>query len=911
MAGIIVGSVGVTVYPSTERFWQEFKAKTKAGAEQAGEQLANDLSSRIAGRLARAVTQGLQSSAPGQQGRRAGVDYADAFTREVKTRIEAAVRSLGPRVRVDADTSPARAEMEALRRGIRETEAHLRIGRIDDAQAIAQINAIQARLEVLARTDPDVRVRVNAAAASAQLATLQAQTNTLGQSVANIGTQAQGSTSRLQRLLRVAALLAPALIPIGAVAVPAILALGAGAGVAGLAVYGLAKDVDALSSAAVKSELSTLTADLRELSGVAARGAAPALVDGMEQLRELLPGITDDVSLISAQVATVAGNTGVGFVRIFEAAAPVIDRMLNGLVRFSDGFATFGGSPEFQRFLEYAEAKIPEVKAFLVEFGTAIGHIVEAAAPWGSIVLGAFTAVSQAINAIPIPILTQLITTFELLLVLKMANALSAIGVSTTAMATAFAAARTAGAGMAASLGAAALASGPLLLALAAIAGAAYGITHMTVKIADSTEHFGELTAAIRADNLALGDNTKQALAATLQQDGLAKVAEKAGLSLQDVIGGITGTDGEFQTLGETLNTTGDLSLDLTNELRSLRTGFENDTAAAEALEKLLAGPVPSAFEKLGQKASYTTVTINGTTFAMKDQTSAADVLKNALDNLSGKKVDAAQAELAFQSSIFSVTAALRESSGAFDSNTAEGVANQQAILGLIEQANAHAQAVFEQTGSVDAATAALEADKQKLYETALAAGENTAAVQEMIDKYAAVPSDVTTTVIANTENARTNIDALYASIQNLPREVRIAAESTLGVPAADGAIYKGFANGGLTAASYAEGAHVAEIAQPTYRLWAEPETGGEAYIPMALSKRARSTAILNTVAERFGLALTSKIGAYSSGAVVGSSVPSAGGGRGPLIGSLAISEVSDANGTATALVRRLVMLDA
>jgi TP901 family phage tail tape measure protein len=58
------------------------------------------------------------------------------------------------------------------------------------------------------------------------------------------------------------------------------------------------------------------------------------------------------------------------------------------------------------------------------------------------------------------------------------------------------------------------------------------------------------------------------------------------------------------------------------------------------------------------------------------------------------------------------------------------------------------------------------------------------------------------------------------------------------------------------TGRSYAEG-HVAQIAPAgSWRLWAEPETGGEAYIPLAASKRARSAAILADVAARFGMGL-------------------------------------------------------
>lgn len=44
-------------------------------------------------------------------------------------------------------------------------------------------------------------------------------------------------------------------------------------------------------------------------------------------------------------------------------------------------------------------------------------------------------------------------------------------------------------------------------------------------------------------------------------------------------------------------------------------------------------------------------------------------------------------------------------------------------------------------------------------------------------------------------------------------------------------------------------------------RLWAEPETGGEAYIPLAASKRGRSTEILSRVAQKFGYGLTQYAG--------------------------------------------------
>lgn len=78
------------------------------------------------------------------------------------------------------------------------------------------------------------------------------------------------------------------------------------------------------------------------------------------------------------------------------------------------------------------------------------------------------------------------------------------------------------------------------------------------------------------------------------------------------------------------------------------------------------------------------------------------------------------------------------------------------------------------------------------------------------------------------------------------------------GTTMADGGILR-FADGGVT--RFANGGrrehHVAQIARAgEWRVWAEDETGGEAYIPMAKSKRARSTQILRAVAHQFGYSL-------------------------------------------------------
>ncbi|MEV7804984.1 hypothetical protein AB0O28_18745 [Microbispora sp. NPDC088329] len=76
---------------------------------------------------------------------------------------------------------------------------------------------------------------------------------------------------------------------------------------------------------------------------------------------------------------------------------------------------------------------------------------------------------------------------------------------------------------------------------------------------------------------------------------------------------------------------------------------------------------------------------------------------------------------------------------------------------------------------------------------------------------------------------------------------------------------------------------HVAQIGAPgAIRIWNEPETSGEAYIPLALSKRARSEAILDQVAGMFG-------GAFVKAAPAGG-MPVAGGDGASMGGAMYIT---------------------
>ncbi|MEU0857420.1 hypothetical protein ABZ352_18550 [Streptomyces griseofuscus] len=130
--------------------------------------------------------------------------------------------------------------------------------------------------------------------------------------------------------------------------------------------------------------------------------------------------------------------------------------------------------------------------------------------------------------------------------------------------------------------------------------------------------------------------------------------------------------------------------------------------------------------------------------------------------------------------------------------------------------------------------------------------------IKELKDKQVAITAP-NKTPIQQVQAIQSRINSLTGKTVNVTVKY-----TTLGQPYvsthAEGGVVR-YAEGGLRRATdrvraFAQGAeqHIAQIARPgEWRLWAEPETGGEAYIPLAPSKRKRSEAILNQVAQMFG----------------------------------------------------------
>jgi hypothetical protein len=191
------------------------------------------------------------------------------------------------------------------------------------------------------------------------------------------------------------------------------------------------------------------------------------------------------------------------------------------------------------------------------------------------------------------------------------------------------------------------------------------------------------------------------------------------------------------------------------------------------------------------------------------------------------------------------------------DQNTLSGASNAASLAEVAGKAQAAAKAQYDMdvtTMGAKAATdkyvATLGTNRQAFIDGAVAAGYNKDEVVKLADQVYGLPSKKEIDILASTASASRQVDGFIAGI---PKSilVNIVANPIGGsgrpqIKQANGGVVDYYANGGLAES------HVAQIAPAgAMRVWAEPETGGEAYIPLASSKRARSLAIWEETGRR------------------------------------------------------------
>jgi septal ring factor EnvC (AmiA/AmiB activator) len=256
-----------------------------------------------------------------------------AFGAKLRAVVAEAQASI-PDINVDADTSPARAEVQELRARLAAL-ADVRVGiDIDAGTALAEIQAIQERLELLSIQRHDIDVRVDAARAAAQLAALDAEVDSV--KILNIKALADtsGASSALMGLgVQMAILTAIPLGPvlaagIGAIASAAV-AAGAGVGVLALAAVPAIKGVtEAITAKSAADKEASSASDNSVAAGNRAAQSALQTVGAQQALTSAHRNAARSIAQASEQIENAERSVAQASQRAAEQRRQAVDSVV-------------------------------------------------------------------------------------------------------------------------------------------------------------------------------------------------------------------------------------------------------------------------------------------------------------------------------------------------------------------------------------------------------------------------------------------------------------------------------------------------------------------------------------------------------------------------------------------------------
>lgn len=410
-----------------------------------------------------------------------------------------------------------------------------------------------------------------------------------------------------------------------------------------------------------------------------------------------------------------------------------------------------------------------------------------------------------------------------------------------------------------------------------ALGGAAILATLWASEQGKAAQRTEELTRTLDENTGAFTENTAAKVASNLQDAGALDAARTLGIALDDVTGALLGQEDARRRVEGAIERTrakeqeaatdtslytqelvrqGDAASLLERQMGVQADSLEAAQGASENLREAT-GKTSDAMSAAEENVSALSEGLDRGTASGEDAKAAIDELTQALEDLNGPALSANEAEIRFQEALDAVTASVTENGQTLDLNTEAGRKNQGQLNELARASAERANAVLNQTGSEAQFRAELDRGRQALYEAAIQTGMTEDAAWQYVDSVLAIPASKATDVEFRSSAAEQRAAAFRDILSRIPNSIVVTAEMRATNPyyadKKDGGVIDYYAQGGVRREN-----HVAEIAPAgnTVRVWAEPETGGEAYIPLSPAKRQRSEAILEDVANRFGLSV-------------------------------------------------------
>lgn len=587
------------------------------------------------------------------------------------------------------------------------------------------------------------------------------------------------------------AMLAPAISPLAAFAVAGAGALGI-MGVSGvLAVKGISDQLK--NGGPLANEFGEGLNTLREQAEALGQSSAVGMLEGYNRsiatLDAYMPGLTQQTGEYSRALGNLGSNTLAGVLGSLRTLDPVFQMFTGYLGDMTGKLAGIGSSNGLQRFGNYALATMPLVVSTLDSLIRGLSNLLVALSPLGNVALTSLKVFGDILTVIPHEVLTLLT-----------GGALGAYAAFST-WSSLIPLIQSFGVMLNMSLGPVGL----IVAGVGAIAGVMIGAAAATK---DNTAATMGYTAALQRDNGIIAENVRAHTAQEIAKSKAGVGAQKLGLSLELLTKAATGDTIAQERLGNELdrldrksrdsaNTTAsmggvnveamksnhglqaaikDVREELTNQSGALQSSIDYQKRFDEAMgsTNASAGAQSSELSVLAAMYGTSVTNIRGaeeaeratadqlakTTLQMQLQNDAGGLLKMQLDLLSGKSLSFEQAQNGFEKQLQSSTAAMQANGTAIDGNSEAAVNNRGSILGMVQSAQASAEAYGTMTGKSEDARAKLVELREKIIENMVANGGNRDAVERYVDSVMKIPAVKPTKI--ELDAAKAVADAAY-----------------------------------------------------------------------------------------------------------------------------------------------------
>jgi tape measure domain-containing protein len=367
------------------------------------------------------------------------------------------------------------------------------------------------------------------------------------------------------------------------------------------------------------------------------------------------------------------------------------------------------------------------------------------------------------------------------------------------------------------------IAFGPWGLAIAA---AAVIFGGWAMKQGEIKQNIDSITASLDAQSGAFTNNTKEKVVNMLHDAEAYKSGMALGLSYDTVTAAAMGNV--------------DAQTAVAAAMVTAKEHYDADIAtkgvASEETKKLMSASIDLR-DKLGE---VTGEVIKGT----------------EADQLHAQEMGiVAVAVSAWRTATDAATAALAANGATLDTNTAAGNANMTALGGVADKALGVVAAQQKAGGSTADLSLTMQSNRDMFIQTAQKMGATADEARALADKYGLIPGNVHTNVTADTSDATRKILSMLALYDSVARQTTVVPGRGAGPNGkANGGIVTAHANGAITQAANGLSRTSMLVKGGANILWAEPETGWEAYISGKPGQENRNKDIWAQAGEKLGM---------------------------------------------------------